>query len=151
MKMASFALLETATNRQTGQTRCHKEVGAIKSPANCQQMAKPAGVGLSHHQWKMVVELSLHHFARRPRYGLGALLSRKPSRWLTSVAACLISPNARTIGLGMRSSLMRSGTFGLRAPQSIGWHLDETERVSLSVRVLVTPDDPRTYGHHAVV
>jgi hypothetical protein len=44
-----------------------------------------------------------------------------------------------------------AGTFGLRAPQSIGWHLDGTERVSLSVRVLVTLDDPMTYGHHAVV
>jgi hypothetical protein len=58
------------------------------------------------------------------------------------------------IGLGMCFSPMRKlrRERSVCAPQkSIGWHLDGTERVSLSVRVLVTLDDPMTYGHHAVV
>ena len=33
-----------------------------------------AGSGLPHQQWKMIVEFSVHHLLRRPRYGLGALL-----------------------------------------------------------------------------
>jgi hypothetical protein len=33
-----------------------------------------AGSGLPYQQWKMIIEFSVHHLARRPRYGLGALL-----------------------------------------------------------------------------
>jgi hypothetical protein len=57
------------------------------------------------------------------------------------------------IGLGMRSSPMRKlrRERSVCAPQkSIGWH-SMGPNVSLSVRVLVTPDDLMTYGHHAVV
>src|SRR5262245_12139844 len=65
------------------------------------------------------------------------LRSSEPSFWLTSAAARLITPSARTISIGMRSVPMRKlcKDRWVCAPQSLSAEIVKGPNESLSVRI----------------
>jgi hypothetical protein len=112
-------------------------VGAIGDDLVEVHVGLGAGAGLPHYQGEMIVELAVDHLAGGPDDGAGTTLVDQPELAVGFRRGQLDDAeraNDRKRHPVLPDAKILAGTLGLRAPVTVGGHIDRAEAIGLGSR-----------------